>query len=338
MTFHFVLLAVSLIAAISPKDATAQSPNLFCNGDLDLRDPKILVDGHQRLMIMAAELSPTLSDPKLVAFTSSDGAPEPIAIERQPKEFKSNETSILVRSDGSLLAINRVESLDGGLANKAYLSSSSNPGDPYMSWTRQVIAGLNSHGPKLLEIVVGDKRIILLGSREFNSIFSQKTTLGEITMGSNPRYRELLQLNETNSTYDQGYAGMHWDGSHLWMSHYESQPSGNSVFYGSRVYVSKIKLSWLNGKLAATLVSKQAIWSGESRHGAFTSIVKFKGSFWLVFREGPAHESFRQNCSPGAGKIVIYKSLDGSKWSRVHELSSSIRPALDWHAASFPLF
>lgn len=371
-----------LFLAMSPL-ANAQ---LFCQGDLDLRDPKIFVHNDGRLFIGASQLSPS-GEVKFIAFSSTngvdwekqrsdlaafsghwvwdfavsdnrtfaasfsggspylsqmigngqfksfraDGNLEPIVVESQPNLFSSSETSVLVRADGTLLTVSRVENLNGGLSNKAYFGLSENPGAANMAWQRFSLTGVNAHGPRLIEVSLNGQKFVLLGSREFNGPYTQKSVIGQIDIGTNTiSYSELLQLNANGSTYDQGYLGLYWDGSFLWASHYESTYSGNDVFYPSTVSVSKIRLTIANGHLVAEKISTANVWSGSSsgRHGAFTSITKYAGFFWLVFREGPAHESFKGSCDPGGGKIALYKSSDGIAWERAKEFSSNLKPAL----------
>jgi hypothetical protein len=64
----------------------------------------------------------------------------------------------------------------------------------------------------------------------------------------------------------------------------------------------------------AELVSVQKVWGGEldeKPHKAFTDMIRFKGEWYMGFREGIMHHGGAR----GAGQMRILNSVDGEKWT-----------------------
>jgi hypothetical protein len=71
----------------------------------------------------------------------------------------------------------------------------------------------------------------------------------------------------------------------------------------------------------AKLISVKKIWD-QSPHNAFTDLIRFKGKFYCVFREGTKH-------AEGEGKLRVLVSKDGEQWKSAAIITESGRDLRD---------
>ena len=88
------------------------------------------------------------------------------------------------------------------------------------------------------------------------------------------------------------------------------------LFYFALAAIAVICLSSCGGgeKVPVTPISNEQIWFNDN-HSAFTSIVKFKGEYYVTFREAESHIFDRDG--EARGKIRILASKDGNDWKSV---------------------
>lgn len=72
-----------------------------------------------------------------------------------------------------------------------------------------------------------------------------------------------------------------------------------------------------NDAIAAANTTR--IWGDGSKHGAFTSIIEFKGKYYVSFREADSHVFDDDGVARGATRILA--SADGNKWESVAYLT-----------------
>ncbi len=73
--------------------------------------------------------------------------------------------------------------------------------------------------------------------------------------------------------------------------------------------------------LKAKLISVKKIWE-QSAHNAFTDLIRFRGKFYCVFREGTGH-------AEGEGKLRVLVSTDGEQWESAASLAEPGRDLRD---------
>ena len=73
--------------------------------------------------------------------------------------------------------------------------------------------------------------------------------------------------------------------------------------------------------VTAKLISVKKIWE-QSPHNAFTDLIRFRGKFYCVFREGATHVE-------GEGKLRVLVSLDGEQWESAASLAEPGRDLRD---------
>ena len=73
--------------------------------------------------------------------------------------------------------------------------------------------------------------------------------------------------------------------------------------------------------LNAKLISVKKIWD-QSPHNAFTDLIRFKGKFYCVFREGTKH-------AEGEGKLRVLVSKDGEQWKSAAIIAETGRDLRD---------
>lgn len=73
--------------------------------------------------------------------------------------------------------------------------------------------------------------------------------------------------------------------------------------------------------VTAKLISVKKIWD-QSPHNAFTDLIRFKGKFYCVFREGTKH-------AEGEGKLRVLVSKDGEQWEAAAVLEEKGRDLRD---------
>jgi len=70
-----------------------------------------------------------------------------------------------------------------------------------------------------------------------------------------------------------------------------------------------LALTLFQTPLTARLLSVQKIWE-QAPHNAFTDLIRFRGRWYCVFREGAGH-------AEGEGKLRLLASADGERWEAV---------------------
>jgi BNR repeat protein/3-keto-disaccharide hydrolase len=207
------------------------------------------------------------------------------------------ETDIIELKDGALYAAER-----GRGATMAWSISK----DRGKTWSVSKPYGFPGHCPYLHRTNDG---IILMATRTHNvSSTSLYYSLDEgKTWSERETVDKVMGAYPSMVTLD--------DGSVLIV--YYEEGTGSSI-RAKRFRVSKAGVEWIpvdEGRApAATLVEQYRIWD-KAPHNAFTNLIRFKGAWYCVFREGQGHVS-------DDGALRVITSKDGKEWTSAALITS----------------
>lgn len=207
------------------------------------------------------------------------------------------ETDIIELKDGRLYAAQR------GRGETMAWSVSADGG---RSWSVSEPHGFPGHCPYLHRTVDG---IIVMAIRDY----AQKNTSMYYSLDECATWSERITVDDTLGAYPS-MVNLE-DGSVLIV--YYEEGEGSSI-RARRFRVSESGVEWVAIKdgwtPAATLTSCVRIWDA-APHNAFTNLIRYKGEWFCVFREGQGHVS-----PDGALRVIV--SRDGDSWESAALITS----------------
>jgi hypothetical protein len=268
-------------------------------------------------------------------FSSVDDGQSFLPVSEKPITNEGSETAITNLKDGSLLALIRSNS---DVHNPKF--ELINLGIDGQKIKSNVFTDHTIGGQSLLNISLDGNDYILSSYRvaafNENDLYEQKIILSLI----NPNSMSITKLATiaTNGA-DMGYTGMVFneDNGELLVSYYNSDISRSEFLNNPQekpnaasIYLAKLLISEFSpGKIKADLISSKRVVKSNGEHNAFTSMIHYKGKYYLAYRKAQSHyvlttkkkvESYsdrvRESCKTPGGVFHVLSSNNGETWTQ----------------------